>query len=187
VASVKAPLKVRLHNALSGVSIVLKMPKYILLALLVTFIITGFIVWSLNFELLQFIVIDAPIALSEKLRLMWDVQTGIYTAYSSSQATGIILFGLLFGINAALFTYVYKSSGFKNIPKKSGGAGLVLAVISGGCIACGTSVLAPILATVGAGSSVFARELSNYLNWLGILLILYSIYKLGSIINNTKK
>jgi hypothetical protein len=186
MTSIKAPINIRIKNSLKGVKIVFSNPIYILIAIIMSFLISGFIIWSLNFDLVKFIVFDAPISFLDKIIFFWDVQTGIYTAYNSSQATGIILFGLFFGINTSLIAYVIKSESIKKIPKKSGGGGLVFALLSGGCVACGTSILAPLLATLGATSSAFTSELSNYFNWAGILLITYSIYKLGGIVNNTK-
>ena len=187
MSKIQAPLKTRILNSLRGLKIVLSKPLYIGLAALSSFFISGFIIWSLNFELVRFIVFEAPINAYEKFRFFWDVQTSVYTSYPFVQATGILWFGLLFGINLALITYVIRNGGLKSIPKKSGGGGLVLAMLSGGCVACGTSILAPVLATLGATSSAFVLELSNWLNWAGIALITYSIYKLGTVINNTKK
>lgn len=186
MSNIKAPFDIRIKNSLSGISRVLVKPKYIVLSLVSSFFISGFVIWALNFDLVHFIAFESPLNLAEKLRFFWDVQTSIYTTYESTQATGIILFGLLFGVNFALVVYVIRTIGSKNIPKKVGGAGLFFALLSGGCIACGTSILAPILATLGATSSAFSAELSNYLNWISILLILFSIYKLGSVISNSR-
>ncbi len=183
---IKAPLKIKVKASLKGLYYVLKQPKYLIGAIVLGFFMSGFIIWSLNFDLVKYIVFDAPITFFDKVRFFWDVQTGIYTAYTSTQATGIILFGTLFGINTALIIKVIKLGAFKNIPKKSGGAGLILALLSGGCVACGTSILAPLLATLGATSSAFTSELSNYFNWFGIILITYSIYKLGGVINTVR-
>lgn len=183
---IKVPLSIRFRNSFGGLKKTFSNIRYILLALVFSFFITGFLVWSLNLDLLRFTIIESGFALSDKLRILWDVQTGIYTAYSNMQATGIILFGLLFGINFALIVKAMRSNSLKKIPKKSGSVSLILAVISGGCVACGTSILAPLLATLGATASVTINELSNLLNWISIILITYSIYKLGGVINNTK-
>jgi len=78
----------------------------------------------------------------DKVRFFWDVQTGIYSAYSSPQATGLVLFGLLFGVNGAMTLKVVKSGALRHIPNKSGGASFMFVVLSGGCIACRTSILA---------------------------------------------
>jgi len=182
----KAPLTIRLKNSFKGFISVFKNPLYILFALVLSFLISGFVIWSLNFDLVRYIIVDAPISAFDKLRFFWDVQTGIYSAYSSPQATGILLFGLLFGINGAMILKVIRSGTLKSVPKKSGSASFLFAVLSGGCVACGTSILAPFLATLGATSSAFTSELSNWLNWISIVLITYSIYKLGEVINNSK-
>ena len=183
--SVKVPIKTRVASAFRGFITTFINPAYILLALTTSFIITGFIIWSLNFDLLQFIWFEFPIPFSDRIQLMWDVHTGIYTAYSNVQATGIILFGFLFGINTSLIVKLLRNSNFRSIPKKSGGASLFFALVSGGCVACGTSILAPLLATLGATSTAFISDLSNILNWISIVLIGYSIYKLSGVINNT--
>ena len=99
--------------------------------------------------------------------------------FDSVQALGIVIFSSLFGLNLALLVYVLRNQGFKNIPKKSSFGGTVFAVLAGGCVACGTSILAPLVATFGATSTAFLRDLSAWLNWTASVLIVYSIYKLG--------
>ncbi len=111
--------------------------------------------------------------------LFWGTYKDIFTTYEGPQALGIVIFSILFGINLAILVYALKRQGLKNIPKKSGFGGMILAIVSGGCVACGTSLLAPLLATFGAVSSSFLQDLSLYINWVGSLLMIYSIYKLG--------
>lgn len=187
MSEVKAPFKLRLKNSFSGIVKTFSHPLYVMLAVIFGFLITGLIIWALNLDLLRFTLFESGFDLETKMQILWDVQTGIYSAYSSLQATGIIVFGFVFGINFSLIIKVIRSGSLKNIPKKSGSTGLVLAVISGGCVACGTSILAPLLATFTATASVSVSELSNTLNWISVLLILYSIYKLGGVINNSSK
>lgn len=184
MSSIKAPLKIRLQNSLKGIGKTFRNPAYIVISLITTIFISGFIIWSLNFDLVRYIAFEAPLSLLEKFEFFWDVHTSIFTTYGSSQASGILIFSILFGINIALIVKLIKMGGFKSIPKKSGSAGLLLAVLGGGCIACGTSILAPLLATLGATTTAAATEISNYFNWIGSVLILYSIYKLGYVINN---
>lgn len=184
--AMKAPINIKIKNSTKGIVRVFKNPLYIIFSLVLSFLISGFVIWSLNFDLVQYIVFDAPISIVDKLRFFWDVQTGIYTAYSSPQATGILLFGLLFGINGALIVYLVRSGALRSIPKKSGSASFLFALLSGGCVACGTSIIAPLLASLGATSAVFTSSLSNWLNWISIVLILYSIYKLGNVINTIR-
>ncbi len=185
MSKIKIPLRFRLKNSWSGIKKTFKSPVYILLAAVFSFLITGLVIWALNLDLLRFTLFESGFALSDKLQIIWDVQTGIYTAYNNAQATGIILFGIFFGINFALIVKAVRMNSFKKIPKKSGGAGLFFAILSGGCVACGTSILTPIIASLGATAAVSVEELSNILNWVSIILILYSIYKLGEVINNS--
>lgn len=185
MSEVKAPLKYKFKNSIAGIVNTFKNPIYIIGAIIFSFLITGLIIWSINLDLLRFTLFESGFDLSTKIEILWDVQTGIYSAYNSIQATGIILFGLLFGINFALIVKVVRSGAFKKIPKKSGGTGLFFAILSGGCVACGTSILTPIVATLGASASISVNELSNILNWISIFLILYSIYKLGGVANNS--
>ncbi len=169
--------------SLIGALKVFKRPSYIVLAISGAILSSSFILWSLNLDLVKYIVVDAPISFADKLNFFWSVYKDIFTTYESLQALGLVVFSILFGINLSLITFAIKNQGFKNVPKKSGFGGLALAIVGGGCVACGTSLLAPLLATFGAVSGAFLRELSLYLNWIGSLLMIYSIYKLGLLAN----
>ncbi|MEX1059298.1 MAG: hypothetical protein WEC17_02615, partial [Candidatus Saccharimonadales bacterium] len=160
---------------------VFRYPTYILIAFIGAFLVSGLIVWSLNLSLVKYIIFEAPLNFLQKIDFFFDAFRGIYSTYNSIQGTGIILFSVLFGINLALLVYVLRNRGFESIPKKSGLGGFAMAIIGGGCIACGTSIIAPIIATSGAASTAFLTELSAVLSWLGSILIAYSIYKLGAV------
>lgn len=155
--------------------------KYLTLAIVVTLAISGLVLWSLNLGLLRYIVFEAPISFLDKLGFFTYGYSSVFTTYNSAQPVGLILLSVLFGINTSVFVYVIRRQGFKLVPKKSGIGAFGLAIISGGCVACGTSLVAPLLATFGAASSVFLRDLSTILNWAGSVLLLYSIYKLSHI------
>lgn len=170
-------LKISLRSALK----VFVRPSYILLALFGTLLASGLILWSLNLDLLRYIIFEAPVSASIKFSFFFDTYKSIYTTFNSIQGTGIVVFSVLFGVNLALLVFVLRHRGFKSIPKKSGVSGFALAIIGGGCIACGTSIIAPLLATLGATSAPFVRDLGTLFNWLGSLLIAYSIYKLGAV------
>lgn len=171
-------LKLRINLRAAG-QIVIK-PKYFLITAVSAFMTMGLILWSLNLGLVQYILFQAPVSLSTKISFFLSVYKDTLTNYSSGYAMGIALFSILFGINLSLLIYVMKNRGFKLIPKKSGLSGLAFAIIGGGCIACGASIIAPILATLGAASSSLVLQLGAIFNWLAIIFISYSIYKLGS-------
>lgn len=60
----------------------------------------------------------------------------------------------------------------------------MLALLSGGCAACGTSLLAPLIASAGAVGAPLLRDLGAIFNWLGSLLLIYSIYKLSLLVQS---
>jgi hypothetical protein len=177
----KVALKLKLQ--ISGLAIIKVFSdiRYVGLAIFAGFLTTTFIVWSLNLSLAQFIIFDAPLSFFEKLSFFAETNVGIYTTYGNAQTTSILIFSVLFGINVSLLTFVIKNQGLSRIPKKASAAGFGAAILGGGCIACGTSILAPIAATLGAGLTPFIQNLTVYLNIIGSLLILWSIYKLGQL------
>ena len=173
----RTKLKLSLRSTLRVISL----PKYLLVSILTSFFMAGLIIWSLNLDLLAYIFFQAPISSFEKIRFFLDGYTSIATNITNAQSSGIALFSTLFGINMALIIYVLRRRGLKVIPKKSGSGAFALAILSGGCFACGTSLLAPLLATLGATSGSFVRGLGTLFNWLGSILLVYSIYKLSHI------
>ena len=176
----KIPLKLRLKVSLKGIGYVMTRPHYVLLAFLVSFISLGILLWSLNIDLLGYIFFEAPLNLIEKFDFILDVYGSILTNYESFQAMVMALFSMLFGINIAVLIYVMRGGQKEAIKSKSSVGGLSLAVIGGGCIACGTSIITPLLATLGATSSIaFTNAIGLYLNLIGIAFITFSLISLG--------
>jgi len=168
IASIKASLRV------------FKSSAYIGLAGACTILASAFVLWSFNLEFLWYILFSSPLTVSDKFIFFFDIFRSLFTTYSTIQSYGIVLFSVLFGINAALLLFVLKRRGFSYLPKKSSAGGFLFAIIGGGCIACGTSILAPLLASLGATAATpFLRDASTLLYFIGSALILYSIYKLG--------
>lgn len=176
-------LKIKLKISTKSVAKVLIKPGYLAAAITGSLLASAFILWSLNISLVKYIIVDAPINIWQKFDFFIDVYKGIYTTYETIQGTGIVIFSVLFGINLALLIFVLRNRGFQAVPKKSGAGGFALAILGGGCIACGTSIIAPVLATLGATSTPLLRNLSTIFLWFGSILIIYSIYKLGAVIS----
>lgn len=176
-------LQLRGTVSLKGIFHVFKKPHYLAGALIATFLAINLVIWSLNLELAQYIITEPSISLADKLRFFSSSVRDIFTTYESNQALGMAIFSVLFGINIALLIYVLCNVGLKKMAKQSGasGVGLVFAVLAGGCVACGASLLAPIAITLGATSGAFLSEFSVWLNWISSFLILFSIFKLGQV------
>lgn len=173
-------LTLKVKTSLTNVIRVLARPKYLIVGVLAGFFILGVILWSLNFDLLKFIVFDSNLPLNEKFSFFTSVYKGIFVSAGRLPALTMIIFAILFAVNTACVLFVLRNRDEESALHKSTVAGLGLAIVGGGCIACGTSVLAPILIGVGAGSaSTFLSEIGVYINIIASGFLIWSIYRLG--------
>ncbi len=176
----KIPLGLRLKVAIKGVASVLKQPLYSLLALIVAFTTLGVILWSLNVELLWFVLVKSPLSLFQKVEFVLEIFNGIMTNYEHLQIFTMLLFSGLFGINTAVLVFVVKRGQKQALKSGSSVGGLTAAIIGGGCIACGTSIITPLVTSLGATATVgLNNTLGMVVNVVGIVLILYSLIGLG--------
>ena len=169
-------IKISLKNILK----ILMKPLYFLLAIGVGLIILGVILWSLNLDLLSYVFIESGLPFSEKVSFFISVYKGIFVSSGQLPAVTMILLSILFGINISSMIFVIKNRKHQKKEYGSTATGLSLAIIGGGCVACGTSVLTPLLLTLGAGGVVsYLSEIGVYINLLACCFLIWSIYKLG--------
>lgn len=157
--------------------------QYLLVAIFASLTAEAMVLWSLNIDLVRYIMFDSGVSVATKFDFFFSAYQDIFINYEFAQALAIITFSFLFGINSALVAFVLKNQDYKSIPKKSGFGGLILAVVGGGCLACGTSILYPFLITLGIGTSLFASQLGLILSTISSVLLLFSIYKLGGVVS----
>jgi len=180
-------LKTRLMQTLSAVAYVVWYQVYFPLVIVVSYGIATFVVWSLNFGLVQYILFEAPkLSFADKAAFFHSGTWTALTTYNRAQTVGIQIFSVLFAVNTALLIYVLRRTNIKKIPKKGPGASLFFAMLSSGCVACGTSILAPVLITLGLTSAPLVHDLSTIFSSIGSILLFYSIYKLAAIVNQLK-
>lgn len=172
-------LLTRLKISLRAQLWVLLKPLNFVIAFVSAVAVFGAVLWSLNVSLLWYIIRDAPLSFLEKIEFFGYGYGAVLTSYSTLQSAGLIMFSVLFGVNLVLLIYVIRRRNLRDVPKKSGVGAFVLAVIGGGCIACGASIITPLLVTLGVGSSLFLQELFIYAIWISGVLLIYSTYKLG--------
>ena len=171
----------KLKISFSSVLEVLLKWQYFIIALVGYLVAEAMVLWSLNVDLVKYILFDSGVSISTKFEFFFSVYRDIFTNYESAQALVIIFFSLLFGINTALVVFVLKNQDYRSIPKKSGFGGLIFAVIGGGCLACGTSILYPLLITLGLSTSIVAQQIGMVLSIIGSIFLMFSIYKLGGV------
>lgn len=166
-------------SARNIVKVLLK-PQYLFFAIFAGLAVLAVILWSLNIDLLYFIFFQSGISLWDKVTFFTSVYGGIFTSAEDLQAFSMIIFSTLFGINASMVLFVFKNKKQEKAVNGHTAAGLSFAVLGGGCVACGTSIFAPLLVSFGAtGAATFLSEIGVFLNLAASAFMLWSLYKLG--------
>lgn len=173
---IRAPLRLKLQISVRGVGRVLLRPLGVLTTLGVAFLVVTFFVWLPNIGLLYELGKLPTLSYWDKVQVFFEGLGGLMTNNFELQAISILLVSLLVGLNTAMLVVVGS-----NIVghAKSGGATL-LAVFAAGCAACGTSIFAPVLASLVAVTSAGLVEVFGLIaNLIAICLLAFSIYRLG--------
>jgi hypothetical protein len=177
----KTPLNLQLRAAALGTRKVFTRPLYILIAVFSAFLGLGIILWSLNLDALRFILFMGEIPASVKFDFVTGVYQGLFGLIDTMQSLVLITFAVLFGVNISLMIFVVFSRVSNRSAQTKGAGGLALAIIAGGCAACGASLLAPLLTTIGITSLFAIQQLGTVVGILGILLTSWSILQLGKL------
>lgn len=183
---IKTSLNTKLHIIKDALLLIIKKPTYLAIWLVTAFLMAGLVIWSLNLELVLYIFFETPLSFLDKIGFFLEGYRSLFSNLNSLLSVSIVVFATLFGLNIALLVFVLRHIGFSAIPKKSGGGAFVFAILGGGCIACGTSLLTPILISLGLFGGAFMRDLGALFNLIGSLLLTYSIYKLSIAAHSTK-
>lgn len=169
---------------------VLRKPKYLLTAITVAVLVFTFAIWLPNFSLLsQVLHPDSAGSITEKANFLWSLYGSIGTNFSLVSATYTIAIAILFGVNISLLAYYIARmrGGVRRVGSTSaaGIGGLVSGIFGIGCAACGTFILTSVLAVFGAtGFLAFLPFGGEEFGFLGVLLLIYSIYILTKKIND---
>lgn len=175
----KAGIKVKLRVAARNLGGIFSSPVNIILALIFAGIMLSIIVWWVNIDLVLYVVFDAPISFGAKVQFMAYVYQSLFTSFSGPLAVSVLVLSVLFGANTLLLIRAIQRRSANAKAMQASGTAAVLGLLSGGCAACGTSLVAPLLASVGATSAAAAHQAGLAFNILGSVLLLYSIYRLA--------
>ncbi len=146
--------------------------SYVALAVLGFFVLPLISVLAMNWGLIK--AIGNPLFV---LRLMWDlpyVMGGTAFGY-------LFITAALFGVNAALATYYFRTSGRAETKGFWAGA---IALLGLGCASCGSLLFLPFLGTFLVSGSFFLPFVVAQIPLLGIVIMLWSIYTLAKKIDN---
>lgn len=178
--------KVGAPVALKNTLYILANPLYALVAVVAAFVVCGLFIWSLNLPVLWYVITEAPLTIGKKLGFMLYGYKSVVQGGDKLFSVLAITASLLAGIQTALLVRVLRQ---RSSPGKKqtavGGSGLGLAILSSGCMACGTSLLAPVLASVGATSVSVLHIFGSGLLFVSSLMFIYAIYRLALLVDKT--
>lgn len=174
-------------SALLGIGKILRLPRYLLLA----------VVLSLLFALIIFFAINAnfygPLMMSrlpilDKISLVGAMFVDIFKQdFISPNGALLLMVSTLQGlsITVVIFTAKKNKRSEQSVTRQVGLSGLasVAAAIGLGCVPCGTSLILPLIAVFfsGAAAATAATVASTLVLILALLLSLFSLYKSGQI------
>ena len=174
-------------SALLGIGKILRLPRYLLLA----------VVLSLLFALIIFFAINAnfygPLMMSrlpilDKISLVGAMFVDIFKqGFISPNGALLLMVSTLQGlsITVVIFTAKKNKRNEQAVTKQVGLSGLasVATAIGLGCVPCGTSLILPLVAVFfsGAAAATAATVASTLVLILALLLSLFSLYESGQI------
>lgn len=126
------------------------------------------------------ILLASPfLSLLEKFQFLFNL-LGFQHGLSLMDLLIIDLIALLQALAITLLIYNFRNQKIDKTASVGTGIAAIIATFGLGCPSCGTSLLAPILTLmIGSASPLLATRIGLTINILTILLLVYSIYRLG--------
>ena len=158
-------------------------PKYlscfVISFLLFLFVLSFFKDGDSNWQLLW-----SGLAFDRKLAMLGQVCLSILTNFISWSGLVIVLMSLLQALVVMLLVFAWRHRQKESVidGASTGGIGAIFGFIALGCPSCGVGLLTPILTTIaGAGAMAMAETVSNIFTILALILLFYTVIKLGYI------
>jgi hypothetical protein len=160
---------------------VMKNWKYVLLSAVISILFIQLLYWLLNASLFWFFLTTNGLTIIEKA----DVFISIIGSYLSSlplwQATAVVMLSIVQGIVISVLIFTVRVQ--NSLDKRAfGGSALasMIAMVSIGCVSCGTSIIAPIIGIFVSGATVGISEAINKAAVvIGLIIALYALYAVG--------
>lgn len=160
---------------------VLKNWKYALFVVIFAFLFIQFLYWMLNIELMWYFITSRTITIIDKFEVFNSIITSYLQSLPLWQSIVVISLALVQGVVIAVLVYIVRSQNSLN-KKAVGGSTIagIIAMFSVGCVSCGTSIIAPILALFVSGSTAgLAESINKVAVVVGLIVALYAFYAVG--------
>lgn len=133
-------------------------------------LIIGLLQWLLNIEELQFFLFGGQISFIEGLDIIVD---GIFSVFTLPTDFTPIAFIIISVLQASAITLLFRLRSARKAGRRAAkqAGSLGVAVIGAGCVACGGSLVTPLLSLVAVNISVgFASVIGDILLMLAIVM-----------------
>lgn len=147
------------------------------------FLTLSFLLLIPNLALLIEITFNQPLlTLGQRIGFVIEIYTNTFSYLFEPVTLSIVILSLVIAFNFAMIRFVRK----QNRSTKGRLSGTIAMLVSSHCVACGGSLLAPLLSLIsGTGSTYIGggysrlQALTVILNTVAILIALRSIYKVS--------
>lgn len=159
-------------------------PLYLFLAAGVSILFYEFIFWFLNLGLLHYLLTSPYLSIGDKMGMLVGSYSGLFTVPLAPLSLTLFAVSIFQGIavSALVYSIRHERSMRRGMLKEFGGTGVagVLSVLGLGCVACGTSLVTPILTFFFATSSVaVAEKVGLYSAVLALVVSVVTVYLTG--------
>ncbi len=177
------PIKLKLQVASTGFRRVLRRPRYVILAAVLSVVFLEFIFWLNNLPMLQYILTVPTLSLAVKMQFLASTYTSVWQSSSSPLAISLLVLSLIQGATLSILIYIVRHQRADTAALKAvGNSSLasILATLGLGCAACGTSLITPILVLLFSSSSiVLAERVGAIVTVAGMVAGLYALYSIS--------
>lgn len=174
-----------LKKAANGAKLVFSRPKYVFLAIVLAFLISILIYFSINFNFYASLL-SSGLPILDKFGVVWLLISSMFGSYfTDSFGLLLLVLSMLQGVALALLIYNFKTNKKLDAKTATGSSIATAAAIVGlGCVSCGTSLLIPIMTLIFSSSAYAFLDAANTIVLvLASVLSLYAIYKMGLMIH----
>ncbi len=161
--------------------------RYVFLAAVCATMLFAFATYLPNFRLITSFIGNPAIPISAKAQLLWALFEGVGTSVMPLSVAAIAILSLLFGVDAAMLAYQWKT--IRSTAPKSGVVGSLVALRAASSVSDARRAVsyfgAAILSFFGASGAIALLPLHGAeFGIAGIILLLFSIRKVSIGIQN---
>lgn len=179
--------KETIQTATSGIYNLMKLPRYAILAVVISLIFAIIIFFAINANFYTPLLLSR-LPLIDKLSIVGSIIVEIFKqGFTTPNGALLIIVSILQGLSLAvvIFTARRNKRNEEDMARQLSVSGIasIAAAIGLGCVPCGTSLILPIVALFFSGAAAAtAANIASYLVLiLALVLSLFSLYRSGQI------